>query len=938
MNKLIIITEDNDIQPLGSIFEMEDLSVNVPKSYTFWFGNENDEFKKLIKNKKIHLKCDKKIFIDSIDENNNINLSNDVVYTDSGIQLLFEHHEQKIIEYKISIYNENIKINEITFIQKYIELLDRLYILANNLGIQINEDWNKAFIETDIYENEIDYVIHNRKISEFLMNAFNLIGLRGSYKTFNTAIDYFGYKNILWFEETWINKDNKKRLTKINNSLIDKKFTKEGFTKIGELIMFYSLDELDSKEPYDEGGLMQYEYKNLSYNDLYTKLVILRKVLQEWFLPYDVYISDIIGEFHSVSGLQKKIWINNDIFLNIDEHSRFDFMDIKWDNLIEKNKKYYTYVSEHKLIIENDLYNIIDNNLIELKQHSAHLQKSIYKIDMIDDEIIDLQDFDIITKFFVKDVAILNQKIELSSIDDIPEYINGFVLRLVKINKDKQEILYSSKLISIEEIFNISRLGITELGDFEISITAFDCYGYSKSWSKEFTIEKQNIAFDFLCLRPEYITDENNEDFIKRFLQFQTMQSTLYDGIPIYDAAVKDFDINNPNKEIGNTRIARKYYYMGNNIKSANIQMKRNILINQLNKIPISENWNPYNLCFIKLNHNHKFSISLKTFEHEQYNTIVYENDNQFLLELNEMSKKINNAFNYFDFDIQLLNTINRERLFRDENKPSNGLYNVLIIFDKQKDFSLNKVIYRIEIDDDVYTNENNSNLLIKNLNSDIFKHNKIYPSFAYDPIIKFNHVELDSDINHEFYKKYKYKNCDFHIRLKINNKEFISEKEYGSKNPGSENQFDFSNLKSILKSMLNDEQFNSLNIMYYADNFSIQSKYGYSIEMSHVSLGYKIATKRDGSIKKLFKTTAGSNFQVGSMVILMPNEDIKINTFDVKWIIRDTFTKIKYFESDNYVCKWINFRKGIYDVECYAQTENGDSISSIKRACLNIE
>ena len=933
LNQILIITEDNDIQPIGAVLELEDLSINIPKAYTFWLSNYNDEFKSLITNNKIEIKSSKNNIITDIDSESNIILNNSITYTDSGIHLFFESDTQIIEDIQIDIIDIN--SNSILFSfyvnQKYIDLQDRLYVAANNYGIQINEDWNKAFYESDIHENNADYVLHNRKLSEFLLHSFELIGLRGSYKTFLTAINYFGYKDILWFEETWINKENKRRLTEINNSLIDKHFVKDGYTKIGELIMFYSLDKLEDEEPFDEGGLPQYEYRNISYKDLYTKLVILRKILEKWFLPFDVYITDIIGEFHGVAGLKKKIWTAEDIFINQDEHKRFDFIDIEWDGTHEQDGKKYAFISEHKFIADVDLFSVINDKLVLNQTDTAHLKTPIIKLDKIDDEIVDLEDYDILTKFFVQDVGILNQKITLHS--EIPDYIFGFKLRLTRITNKGNDVLYLSKMLPKEQLFNITRLGIRLLGDFEISITAFDKYGYTKTWAEKFSIVKETLAFNFLCLRPEYINKDS--DNWKRFLHFTTVQETNSKlGVPIVDAAYQSgWNINNPDFIPPGVKIARRYYHAGSNIESPTIKKKRNIIINQLNEIPISENWNPFNLCFVDFNHNTSFKISLKTFPHFEWDTIEYENESQFLNELSIKSKNPNTPYNFFDFDIQYLNTFYKERLNIDERDKS---FKVLVIFDKLKSFSLDSIIFKFEIDDMIITNdngeENNPKITLRNITSDKIWYNSIFPSFGFDPMIKFNDIFNTDNITPT-------ETLDYRLRLKIGTTDIISIKEYGSSNVNSEPQFNFGNLKNILKDLLSEDMFDKLEIYFAFDTFTIRHKYGEYIEVSHISLGHKIATKRDGAIKKLFHTVSGSVYQVGSMVILMPDEEIKINNLDVNWKIYDSFTGLKYLESKNYVCKWIPYRTGVYDVECITTDKlTGSELVCKKRACILIE
>lgn len=927
ISKVVLITEDSDIQPAGSLFELEDLSINIPKSYTIWLGNLSPELEQLVLSNSIKVVSNGSNIITEIDTNSNIITDTTTTYTTSGIQLLFESDTQSIETTEIQLYHNTTLLLSFSLRQRYIDLQDRLYVAANNYGIQINEDWNKAFIESDIHEDNPDYILHNRKLSEFLLHLFELIGLRGSYKTFLTAINYFGYADMLWFEETWINKNGQRQLTDINNQLIDEHFSRDGYTKIGELIMFYSLDKLEDEEPYDEGGLPQYEYRNISYKDLYTKLVILRKILSQWFIPYDVHITGIIGEFHGVMGQQKKVWTAEDTFLMVDEHSRFDFIDVTWDGThLDEDGNKRVLITERKFIANTNLYSIIDDKLVLNQSDTAHLKQSLIQIEKIDEEIVDLQDFDILTKFFVQDVAVLNQKITIHT--PIPEYILGFKLRLVKISSNsKHEVVYLSKMISVDEIHNINRLGIRLLGNFEISITAFDWYGYSKSWSEKFTITSENIAFDFLTLRPKYIN--NDSEYWKRFTHFETVQNTNdIDGVPIIDAvSYPNWDINNPDIIAPGTRIARKYFHVGDRIIQPVIRNKRNINISQLNKIPISENWNPFNIAYVRL--GDRFKISLKLFPHYEWEELEFINESQFLNDITLLSKNANSCFSLFDFDIQLLNSVYDKRLYADELEKS---FKVLVIFDKLKALTLDSVIFKFEVDGEEYTNDNgiydNPIINIRSLDEDVIFHNKIYPSFGYDPMIRFNYI---LPINTNSISD----TMDYRIRMTIGTVEFVSDEEYGL----TTQMFNFGTLKNILKNILPEELYNELDIYFSYNTFTIRHRYGQYIEMSHIALGHKLASKRIGSINKLYHTVAGSSFQIGSMIILMPNEDIKINTQDVTWTITDTFNKYKYLTSKSYVCKWVPYREGIYDVECTTtDLITNQRITMFKKACILVE
>lgn len=1017
-----------------SHIELDDLSINIPKAISLF-----------VPEKCKITSSEPRIIVETIDSE---------VVCDSSIEvkaggtftILMESSEEYLEQHIIKCEFESETI-QFQIDQQYVDITDRLVVLLNNYGIQVDSDWMRCFYESDIHELNIDFVLKDRKMSEFLMEFMSLVGLRGTYKTLFAAVSYFGYKDIVWFEEHWINNEDgvTRRYTTITTEWMDARLTQEGYTKIGDMTMFYSLDMLDPDEPYDEGGLPNYVKRNISFDDLFAKLILLRQILNKWFIPWDTYIVDIVGELHAVAGLQKKWWINNDMFINQDEEQRYGFVDIEYDNGIEDEYGlYHLHLKEEKMLVDTNLYTVLADETLRLNQDdTAHIRDTLIKIEKLGiDELVDLKDFDIITKFQRKDVAILLPKIKLNGIteEEIPNFVNGFKIRLLKIlSPTQEEIVYTSKMMSYTELISNMRFGITQLGTYEFSIIIFDAWGYAKVFPIRFVVTKEDINVDFWLMRPSYLY--LNKDFIERTLEFDSTHETLAkDGISVVDAVSTQkyptkWDVNNPD-EITNIVINRYYTTKVQNLKMLlPIRRYGSIPLIRQTYMPIDEYWAPYNLLMINcLKRGAK--ISLKEFTHHAYTTITYLNGLQFLHDLIEESKKLDSPFRYYDWDVQLLNATERERLWENENMNANEM---LMVYSRFKSFSLDKVIFRIEVGDDVITNDDNvlgslywysyqvtwydrpltlyaknenSKTLIVDKESNIqIYHNYMYPALGTDALIRMNTIynttktELGRLVLYDrvltLYDKplFLYTNSDFkdpnedgvtwqslslsqkylwlynqtlleeaksgkvvvdyHIKFRFGSTWFYSLREYGKpimvEQPDGtfEQEFetpplDFEQLRLMFDQYasgftnelgLPQEVLDNLDVYFHDSNFIIRARNGYDIEIMHMNIGHKIAQNRIGSISKLWKVVSGTSFQCMSVVIAMPNEEVKFQNCDVSWKITEHFSKQQQFASEGYVMRWIPSMYGLYDVEMTATDKvTGSELKCLKPGCILIE
>lgn len=178
---------------------------------------------------------------------------------------------------------------------------DRFRIVLNNMGVQIDNEIEHIFKESDINEDGIDYIRLNRKRKEMLLNYPEIYNYIGSYKALINSINYFGW-NDLKLNEYYknINKNSPLfgKLQKVeipdifdntiigwsSNDYITGKYKNGNYKKTNLFNLTYQIT--------DENGNNVLLY---SLEEAQIKLNKLKKWLQENVLALSSNILDITG-------------------------------------------------------------------------------------------------------------------------------------------------------------------------------------------------------------------------------------------------------------------------------------------------------------------------------------------------------------------------------------------------------------------------------------------------------------------------------------------------------------------------------------------------------------------------------------------------------------------------------------------------------------------
>jgi hypothetical protein len=196
---------------------------------------------------------------------------------------------------------------------------ERFRIVLNNLGIQINEEDEHIFKESDINEHGVDYIRLNQKRKEMLLVFPEIYNYIGSYKALINSINYFGWNDLKLYEY-YKNINNKSQLyNKLHKVLINNIFdnTIDGWTEDESVKNNSSYRKTNlfnlSYEITDENGNHVLLY---SLDDVQIKLEKLKRWLRRNVLPLSSNIIDITGESHTKSDMILKVDVS-DVMTNI---------------------------------------------------------------------------------------------------------------------------------------------------------------------------------------------------------------------------------------------------------------------------------------------------------------------------------------------------------------------------------------------------------------------------------------------------------------------------------------------------------------------------------------------------------------------------------------------------------------------------------------------
>lgn len=196
---------------------------------------------------------------------------------------------------------------------------ERFRVNLQNVGVNLNFDVEHIFVESDINEWGIDYILLNAKRKEMLAVYPEIYNYIGSYKSLINAINFFGWNDLQLYEYYKNVNPNSPLYQKLHRVLIPDIFdnTVEGWTPNDWV-----------KGKYDKGDFKKTNLFNLTYNitdedgnntllysldEVQYKLAKLKWWLKKNILPLSTNIIDITGVVDTVNTNYQNWDVSNQI-------------------------------------------------------------------------------------------------------------------------------------------------------------------------------------------------------------------------------------------------------------------------------------------------------------------------------------------------------------------------------------------------------------------------------------------------------------------------------------------------------------------------------------------------------------------------------------------------------------------------------------------------
>ena len=233
-------------------------------------------------------------------------------------------------------------LGKISFYGEGIEEDDRFRIWGDNFGIKFLRTDANILKDYNIREAIPNYADLNQIRKELLVNKEHIYPYVGTYKGLKNIIDLLGYKDVLKVKEYWKNVNPKssyfEKMTLVDISdylddgvidtldLNDKhKGLKHGrqFKKTEFLALAYQFTRESGN--YDDDGIpIIEETTEFTVDEIFYKLNMLDKKLKQEFLPINVKIKDLIGEFIYFQKYTISAWQDNVSIIEYNINERAD--------------------------------------------------------------------------------------------------------------------------------------------------------------------------------------------------------------------------------------------------------------------------------------------------------------------------------------------------------------------------------------------------------------------------------------------------------------------------------------------------------------------------------------------------------------------------------------------------------------------------------------
>lgn len=760
---------------------------------------------------------------------------------------------------------------------------EQLLIMLQNFKKFISDDAITAMYDSVPGSVNSDSILYNRKMREYLLNMFEFTSSVGSYKGLMSALKLFGYGELLSLREYWAFNENIKSTT-IGSSVlteIDKHLT--GFSKTNMMSLVYQINQ---EEGSDEDGLPMYSNVLANAEMILTKLWALSRVLEKDFVGLNTHIVDIIGEFQSVLGLQSLISLNeaNISSTNISDNQNvnvtFSISDTSYEIL------------HHSVLIDNfSIQQSTEDSIEFIPGLSTALQNTdIFDVIMKIDDSSETEDFDMLTKFYSADFALISIHIDA----DFSRYQSY----KWSISDESGSDVFISSVRKIDKLIdNTLLIGCKKIGSFKLIVSLLDNFGNATIWSPSelFTIYTKPLEF--------FIAKYDISGTIERDLQlWSTFQAE--NGISVVDPISESLDIMTWDVDTNIPAMTVNKYYESDFDQHETLSALNNfnsIPLNRLNSLPLLTWGDTYALVFIDIIGDRVSGSRFIEFWSTEVDRSIINYD-------------FDDSVNEIEYLTNFVATMNQYSLSNTSSSFAQFTWSVHFYGDSEDSMlsTVKPVIRGISKQKSVKSRLFNVNIPIEIQDIDFpdqyFLNDEISWS-RIDAKLQFGYVaSIESDI----------------LSIIVNDVELHGLIETIS---------DINALKQNIDDVLSMSDIHDCNVSIYNDTIIIYSKYDISI--SHVSIGGRHSdVTRNNEYRKILPIQLGSDVNIGEPVFAFPDNNHRVNYGSCNWLLRNELTNKIESSQNSWAFRWIIVNPGAYSLTFSYVSKYGAETSS-KYGCI---
>lgn len=249
----------------------------------------------------------------------------------------FNPYEETAYENTLEVYytyadtGETVKIMELYVYGEGVMEDERLSTWLANFGIKFNRYDAMILKDYDLKEAMPDWVKINTAMKQMFFNKEQVFPYIGTYRGLASMIALLGFKDVLHVKEYWKNQNpqsvyfNKMLLVDISDMLDDGKINEMSVIEFNRVVKFdaamkktgfLALVYEFTKESgdYDSDGIpVVEETSGMTSSEVFYKLYRMRDKLKAEFLPVNVVIKDIIGEYLYFQKVTPKYWCDQTV-------------------------------------------------------------------------------------------------------------------------------------------------------------------------------------------------------------------------------------------------------------------------------------------------------------------------------------------------------------------------------------------------------------------------------------------------------------------------------------------------------------------------------------------------------------------------------------------------------------------------------------------------